>query len=352
MYAAPQPPPYPVAPLPEGFPAENAAPPVRRLAAWAVDTLLLWGAAVLLAVVTWGRLHGQLVDDLPFKAVSAAGGLLVSGGDVHKAAADFGTGLWDTFASDVEQALVLLVVIQLLYQFALNAWLGRTLGKAAADLRVRTVAGDGSRPGMASAFRRALVTTAGGTGLYCLAWILLLEGLFLFALAAWLLAVAVFVATGLPALFGGRRTLADLLAGTTVVRAHTYQRVAATARQGAALARDGAQAAGQAARDAAREQAARLAQTDALRRALDSQRAHQARDMGRRLGGRLRNTYRERSAGEAPPFPAPGAPALPPPRPRYDPLLGSYDGQSPQARYVPPPAPPPAPENRSPTDDH
>lgn len=359
MYAAPPPPPspYPVPPPAWPPPADDAAPRVRRLTAWGVDTLLLWGAAVLLALMTWGRLHGQLVDDLPSKALGAAGGLLLSGGDVGKAATDVGTGLWDTFVSDVVQALVLLVAIQLLYQFATHAWLGRTLGKATMDLRVRTVAGDDRGPGMARAFRRALITTAGGTGLYCLAWILLLEGLFLLALATWMLAVAVFAATSLPALFGGRRrTLADLLAGTTVVRARTYERVAATARQGAALAWDGAQAAGQAARDTAREQAARLAQADHVRRALDSERADQVRGMGRRLGGRLRDTYRDRAPGrppqDAPPLPPPGAPALPPPRPRYDPLQGTYDRQAPQAPYVPRQAPPPVPEHRPQADDH
>jgi uncharacterized RDD family membrane protein YckC len=307
--------------------------------------------------MTWGRLHGQLVDHLPSKALSATGGLLVSGGDVRKAAGGFGTRLWDTFVSDVEQALVLLIVVQLLYQFATQAWLGRTLGKATMDLRVRAAIGTGRGPGAARAFRRALLTTAGGTGLYCLAWILLLEGLFLFAVATWLLAVAVFTATSLPALFGGRRrTLADLLAGTTVVRAGTYERVAATAWQGAALARDGVQAAGQVARDTAREQAARLAQADHLRRALDSQRADQVRGLGRRLGGRLKDTYRDRTSGgspeEAPLLPAPGAPALPPPRPGYDRLRDPYDRRSPQVPYVPPQAPPPAPETRSPTDDH
>ncbi|WP_345363063.1 RDD family protein [Actinoallomurus liliacearum] len=360
MYAAPPPPPppYSVPPLPEGPPpADRAAPRVRRLTAWGIDTLLLWGAAVLLAVMTWARLHGQLVDDLPYKGLSAAGGLLLSGGNVEKAATDFGTGLWDTFVLDVEQALILLILIQLLYQFAMHAWLGRTLGKAAMDLRVRAVTGDDRRPGRGNAFRRAVVTTAGGTGLYCAAWIFLLEGLFFLALVTWLLAVAAFAATSLPALFGGRRrTLADLFARTAVVRARTYQRVAATARQGAALAWDGAQAAGQAARDTAREQAARLAQAENMRRALNSERADQVRGMGRRLGGRLKDTYRERASGrsprEAPPLPNPGpTPALPPPRPRYDPLQGSYDLRAPQAPYIPPQAPPPPPEERPHPDD-
>ncbi|GAB3980403.1 hypothetical protein GCM10029978_078370 [Actinoallomurus acanthiterrae] len=382
-------------------PPDGAAPRVRRLTAWGIDTALLWGAAVLLAMLTWARLHGYVMDDLPGKALSATGGLLLSGGDVEKAATDFGTGVWTTFVGDVEQALVLLIAIQVLYQFAAHAWLGRTLGKAAMDIRVRAAA-DGDAAGKARAFRRALVTTAGGTGLYCLAWMLLLESQFVLALATWMLSAGVFAANSLPALFGGRRrTLADLLAGTAVVRARTYERAVAAARQGAEqawdgaqaagqiawdgaqaagqvaregaqavghVAWDGAQAAGQVARDAAREQAARIAQSDHVRRVVESERAQRVQGMGRRLGGRIKNAYQERAAGrspqeapplpnpntapardgappfpdpatgreEAPPIPDPGpAPALPPPRPRYDLLQDTYGQEAP---HVPPPA--------------
>jgi uncharacterized RDD family membrane protein YckC len=378
--AVPPPPfpaPYPGPPLPEPEPpdGDGAAPRVRRLTAWGIDTALLWGAAVLLALMTWARLHGYVVDDLPHKALSATGGLVLSGGDVDKAATDFGTGVWATFVSDIEQALVLLVGVQLLYQFAGHAWLGRTVGKAAMDIRVGAAGGGTPRPGKARAFRRALVTTAGGTGLYCLAWILLLQSLFVLALATWMLSVAVFAANSLPVLFGGRRrTLADLFAGTAVVRARTYERAVAAARQrterawdgaqtagqvawdgaqtAGQVAWDGAQTAGQIARDAAREQAARIAQSDHVRRVVESERARQVQGMGRRLGGRIRGAYQERASGrarrETPPLADPGqAPALPPPRPRYDPLQGSYDHQRPsQTPYVPPPGPPPASEGR------
>ena len=390
-------------PQPEPPDGGGAAPRVRRLAAWGIDTALLWGAAVLLAMLTWARLHGYVVDDLPRKALSATGGLLLSGGDVEKAATDFGTDVWATFVGDIEQALVLLVAIQVLYQFATHAWLGRTLGKAVMDIRVRAADdGDAVKAGKARAFRRALVTTAGGAGLYCLAWILLLESLFVLALATWMLSVGVFAADSLPALFGGRRrTLADLLAGTAVVRARTYERAVAAARQGAErawdgaqtagqvawdgahaagqvawdgaqaagqVARDGTQAAGQVAREGAqtagqvaREQAARIAQSDHVRRVVESERAQRVQGMGRRLGSRIKDTYQERTAGrspqeapplpdpttapageEAPPLPDPG-PALPPPQPRFDPLQGTYGQEAP---YVPPQGTPPKQEER------
>ncbi|GAA4629901.1 hypothetical protein GCM10023196_053120 [Actinoallomurus vinaceus] len=414
--------PTPFPPEPQPPEGAGAAPRVRRLTAWGIDTGLLWGAAVLLAMLTWARLHGYVVNDLPRKALSATGGLLLSGGDVEKAATDFGTGVWATFVGDVEQAFVLLIAIQVLYQFAGHAWLGRTLGKAAMDLRVRAAVGDAAKAGKARAFRRALVTTTGGTGLYCLAWILLLESQFVLALATWMFSVGVFAANSLPALFGGRRrTLADLLAGTAVVRARTYERAVAAARQGAdrawggaqtagqvawdgaqaagqvardgaqaagqiawdgaqaasQVAWDGAQAAGQVARDAAREQAARIAQSDHVRRVVESERAQRVQGMGRRLGGRIKDAYRERATGrspqeasplpdaspaparqEAPPPPDPIAPArqeapqppdpgptpaLPPPRPRFDPLQGSYGQETP---YVPPRRTPPEQEHR------
>ncbi|WP_157431082.1 RDD family protein [Actinomadura macra] len=366
MYGPPPPPvhvPYP--PIPEPGPLAGA-PRGRRLAAWSIDAALMAGVAVLLAIMTWGRLNGLLSDGLWTDALSSTGGLLLSGGDVGQAAGDFGVNLWAKVASAIEQALLLLVLAELLYQFAAQALAGRTLGKAVLDLRVCAVQGVKIRKGRA--FRRALASTAGGTGLYCTAWILLLEGLFFLALLTWLAALALLTANSVPALIGARRrTFADLTAGTVVVRADGYRRAAEAARQGIGVAWDGTQAAGQVAGQAVLSNAARLAQAERVQRALESERARQVhdlgrqsadlvrgamtgersqqvQDMGKRLGGRLRGAYgQRRAAREArraalPPPYGPFA-ALPPPQPDGNPY------QQPLQTYLPypPPASPYAP---------
>ncbi|MDL4777841.1 MULTISPECIES: RDD family protein [Thermomonosporaceae] len=358
--------PEPVPPPPPGSPGRaDAAPRIRRLAAWSLDAALLAGVAGLLAVMTWGRLHGSLVDGLPGKVLSAAGGLLLSGGDAGQAAEAFGMGLWRTIVRDIEQALALLVLIELLYHLVLPACTGRTLGKTAMDIRVRaaraTAAGRG--PGLGRAARRALVGTAAGTGLYAGAWVLLLEGMFFFALVAWLLAVAVFVANSAPTLFGARRrSLADAAAGTVVVRARSYQRVKEATRYGAVAAWDGAQAAGQVAGQvagqAARDNAARLAQSGRAQQALESAPVRQVQDMGKRLGGRVRNAYRDRRDDRLPgssgqpgelqhdPYPQLAAPPQPnpvQPAPAHPGLGEPVLGRPAPVEPVPDPAPYPHP---------
>ncbi|WUI03645.1 RDD family protein [Spirillospora sp. NBC_00431] len=353
-----------------------AAPPGRRLAAWGIDTGLLAGAAVLLGVMTWGRLNGIREDGLWGRVWSAVWGLLLSGGDVQGAAEDFGVSIWRTIVGDIQQALFLLVLIEFLHQFAGQLFAGRTAGKAVLDLRV-----ENARTAKSVALRRALTTTAGGTGLYCLAWVLLLHGVFFLAVLTWMLAVGVLVANSVPVLFGGRRrTLADMVAGTVVVPGHGYRRAAGYAAHGAGRAWAGTRSAGQAAGHAVRDQAARLNAEDRVRRAMDSDRARQAQELGRRsaaklrdaaqgeraqqlqhkgkrLGGRLKNAYTDRRASRQgpsaptntptntpPPMPPP---AIPPPAPHYDPYTQPEPSTRPDqyARrpdpYWPPDGPPP-----------
>jgi hypothetical protein len=353
----PPPVPLPAVP-PPGAPEEPpaAAPRGRRLAAWGIDTCVLAGAAILLGMMTWGRLNGLLGDGLWGDALTATGGLLLSGGDIQQAAEDFGMGLWNKVVSAIEQALLLLILIEFLHQFAGQAFAGRTVGKAVLDLRV-----ENARSAKSRAFRRSLVTTAGGTGLYCIAWILLLHGLFFFSLVMWLAAVAVFLANSVPALFGARRrTFADLAAGTALTRADGYRRAAEAAKQGAAIAWDGTQAAGQVAGQAVRDNAARLAQAESMQRALQSDRARQVQDLGRRsaarvqgamqgeraqqvgdmgkrFGGRLKNAYQERRAAREEPQQLPSTPeqpALPPPAPHYDPY-GQPNPYAQPGQYAP-----------------
>ncbi|NDU75522.1 hypothetical protein GWI34_23290 [Actinomadura sp. DSM 109109] len=368
MYGPPPVPPptaEPVPSVPPPMPPPSPAPRGRRLVAWGIDSALLAGAAVLLGIMTWGRLNGLLGDGLWGDVLSAGGGLLLSGGDVGQVAEDFGAGIWDEVVSAVEQALLLLVLIEFLHQFAGQALAGRTLGKAVLDLRV-----ENARSAKSRALRRSLVTTAGGTGLYCTACVLLLHGLFFLSLVTWLAAVAVFLANSAPTLVGARRRgLPDLVAGTSLVRAGGYRRAAAAARQGAVVAWDGTQAAGQVAGQAVRDNAARIAQAESMQRALQSERARQMQDlgrrsasrvqgamqgeraqqvgdMGRRVGGRLRGAYQERRAARRQALPpSQEQPALPPPAPHYDPYTqpgqaGQYapPGQyEPPQQYMPPP---------------
>ncbi|MFI0487287.1 hypothetical protein [Actinomadura sp. 9N215] len=224
------PPPAPPPHLPSpGSGAEGdagAAPPGRRLAAWGLDTALLCVVAVLLGIMTWGRLNSLHKDGIWGHVWSATWGLLLSGGDVQAAAEDLGESVWGTIVSDIQQALFLLVLVEFLHQFAGQALGGRTAGKAVLDLCVENdVHVEPARTARSIALRRALTTTAGGTGLYCLAWVILLHGAFVLAVLTWILAVGVFAGNSVPVLLGGgRRTLADMVAGTTVVPARTSRR--------------------------------------------------------------------------------------------------------------------------------
>jgi len=347
----------------------------RRFGAWALDAGIILGVALLLGGMTWGRIHAYL-QGLTERAIEAIFDLFITGGDVQADAEKLGTHAWDTVVGYVVQAFVLLVLIEYAYQFGAVAWKGRTVGKVVADLKVSRADGTQAKIGAGSAARRALVTTATDTGLYALAWIVLLQGLFFFALALWMLAVAAFVANVLPLLVGKeRRSLSDQAAGTMVIRARAYQQAAQLARQGAQIAVDGAQAAAvvsaQAAREsaqAARERAARLAEherfvqaqelgkrahrqsVDRMRQAMDSERGQQVKDASKRLGGRLKDAYesrrdaRQRPATpmQPPPGPMQPPPALPPPAPHY-PGVGLPEGVGTPDLYAPPPMPAPQP---------
>ncbi|GAA4225492.1 hypothetical protein GCM10022254_07430 [Actinomadura meridiana] len=351
--------PYPVPPpavpgpppaVAQGFAAARG----RRFAAWSIDATALAVVAFFLGVMTWGRLNGILNDGLWDQVLSGIWGLLLSGGDIEAAAENFGMSIWHSVVGAIEQALILLVLVEFLHQFAGQALAGRTLGKTVLDLRVGNVQPAMKvKPAVSRVLRRAALTTAGGTGLYCVAWILLLHGMFFVAVLAWMTAVSVFVANSVPALFGARRTLADRAAGTVVVPAHTYRRAAEFARQGAGRAWAGTQAAGYAVRD----QAARLATEDRMRQAQDlgrrsaakmrdaaqGERARQAQDVGKRLGGRIKGAYTDRKSAQRPPEPPPGQPpAIEPPLPDYGPVV-QPDQQRPAQHWAPDPYRPPDP---------
>jgi uncharacterized RDD family membrane protein YckC len=382
----------PLPPRPAGRPAAATAPLGRRLAAWAIDAVIVFCVFVGLSLLTYYRLS-DLIGGVGTRLVTFGVWDLVSTqGDVPASAGRTGLHLWDVAVSYVVQGFALLVLAQFGYQFASMAWKGRTVGKAVLDVQVRVRPGD-TRARKGQALRRAMLTTAAESGLYSLACIMLVTGRFFLAAALWTLAVALFVLNALPMLLGrGRRTLGDRVSNTVVVRTGLYRDAIGAAVQGAQVTAMGAQAAAAVARDQAR----RLAAAQPVQQALTSTQAQQARDLGRRakdaggrmggrakdaggrMGGRLKGAYEERRAQrlsrpadetpalpQAQPYPphfhsavAPphAAPAMPPPHLAMPPHAAAPMPPSPAPAFpqVPPSAPPgwrppaPAPRHAAP----
>ncbi|WP_330340509.1 RDD family protein [Streptomyces sp. NBC_00557] len=186
-------------------------PKLRRITAWFIDFALVAAAAALLAVLTFHRITA-LVTDVPELATKGGLGLVTSRGDVIGAGEHLGLSVWDTIVLDVEEAFGALVVVAFLYQWTCLALLGRTLGKGLLGLRVT--------PRLSRhALRRAAVTTAADVAVYALACVLLVEGEFVLSVLVWAVAVLLFLVNALTVLFPGGRSLADRLAGTSVVGA-------------------------------------------------------------------------------------------------------------------------------------
>ncbi|MGW3199968.1 RDD family protein [Streptomyces sp. NPDC001118] len=184
-------------------------PTLRRALAWSIDFALVAAAAALLAILTFHRV-AALVTDVPSLAARGGLDLVTSRGDVMSASEHLGLSLWDSIVLDVEEAFGALVVVTFLYQWACLTLLGRTLGKGLLGLRIIP------RLSRAAA-RRAAVTTAADVAVYALACVLLIEGRFVLSVLVWAVAVVLFVVNALAVFFPGRRSLADRLAGTSVV---------------------------------------------------------------------------------------------------------------------------------------
>jgi RDD family len=184
---------------------------LRRTLAWFIDFALVVAAATLLAILTFHRI-GALVTDVPELATKGGLDLVTSRGDVIGASEHLGLSLWDKVVLDVEEAFGALVLVTFLYQWACLTWLGRTLGKGVLGLRVT--------PRLSRhALRRAAVSTAVDVAVYALACVLLIEGRFALSVLVWAVAVVLFLVNALTVFFPGRRSLADRLAGTSVVGA-------------------------------------------------------------------------------------------------------------------------------------
>ncbi|MCC5475804.1 RDD family protein [Streptomyces sp. NPDC059680] len=182
---------------------------LRRALAWFIDFALVAAAAALLAVLTFHRI-AALVTDVPSLATRGGLDLVTSRGDVVGASEHLGLSLWDQVVLDVEEAFGALVLATFLYQWACLALLGRTLGKGLLGLRVT--------PRLSRhALRRAAVTTVADVAVYALACVLLVEGRFVLSVLVWAIAVVLFLVNALTVVFPGRRSLADRLAGTSVV---------------------------------------------------------------------------------------------------------------------------------------
>jgi hypothetical protein len=117
---------------------------------------------------------------------------------------------------------------------------------------------------------RAAITTASETGLLALASIVVAVGQFAFGVLVWLVAVAAFWLNALVGL-RGRRTLADRIAGTVVIRTGMYAKAAERTK---AIARGTADAA------AGVVEQARTVPREAVQRALTSSAGQQALAMG------------------------------------------------------------------------
>ncbi|NUK25116.1 RDD family protein [Streptomyces lunaelactis] len=182
----------------------------RRVLAWSVDFALVLTAAYLLAVLTLHRIT-DLVTDVPELATLSGWEILSTDGDARDRAEHLALSLWHEAVLLVIEAFVLLVICTFLYHWATLTLAGRTLGKKLLGLSITPHT---SR----RAALRAAVTTTADVACFALACCLLVSGAFIMSVVVWALAVAVFWTNALPALSSSGRTLADRMAGTSVVR--------------------------------------------------------------------------------------------------------------------------------------
>lgn len=203
------------APVPPGPTAPPApAPPrpvtLRRVLAWTADFALVLLLAWLLGGLTLRRALVHFADAADL--VRSDGWELLTGrGDAVDRIEHLLWTTWRRVALLVIQAFALLVAGTFLYHWISLALFRRTPGKALAGLEVA------SCTRRAAAVRAAVSTTA-DVACFALACCLLVSGAFAAAFAVWLISVIVFWSNVLPALTASRRSMADRLAGTTVVR--------------------------------------------------------------------------------------------------------------------------------------
>ena len=218
-------------------------------------------------------------------------------------------------------ALLAAALFQFLYQATLLSLSGRTLGKLAAGIQVRSKFG-GRKPSVGRALGRAAITTLTETGLLSIACILVCLGQFRFGVGVWGLAVVGFWANALVGVSRGNRTMGDRVSGTAEFRTGMYARAAemtvdvarrtsnAASERTLDIARktsDAVVVAGQ----LTREGADHIVQSELVQRALSSKSAQQVQALGsasvdgaRRVAGqvgrRARVAWEERQTGREP----------------------------------------------------
>lgn len=304
----------------------DPAPRGKRIASWAIDGGIILVIAVILGASAVENLHTSVATRVAINVPETVWGLLFSGADVDEAAKDVGGAVWRAIVSTVQRTILLIILIEAAYHFLMVAWKGRTFGRLITDLQVRRA--DPSKwrpsngppvsrwkamkavtgPGAAPALARALATAATGSGLYGLAWILLIHGGFGLAFLTWLAAVGLLITNIVVALAGRRRSVSDMLARTVVVRTRNYAKAAEAAQR----ARYAVQASGQVAVQVGREGAERVAQSPTVQQFKDTgarwRDQVKASDSGQRLGragqnlaNRVKDAYDEKRNPGAPP---------------------------------------------------
>ncbi|WP_168801522.1 RDD family protein [Glycomyces buryatensis] len=303
--------PGPVASDPGAASPESASPAPgigRRIGGRAIDFGVWTAVFVLLATLTYNTIAESLTTISGGEIVRVLFSLLTTGGDVGEAAESFGLSAWRMIVSKIQLSIFVLIAFHLAYELAAGLWKGRTVGRMILDMRLE----GRRRPGVGvwRSAVRALITVVCTGGLYGLAWVALLHGSFAGGFALWVLSVAALVAYLVTALVGReRRSLADLVAGTRVVRAGVYakagqtianaaQASASAARQAADATRTGATGlADQVPVQRARETGARI-----ITQASESEQAQRLRDLGTSAKDRAVDTYRRRRGDGQPPI--------------------------------------------------
>lgn len=184
-------------------------PKFRRLGAWLIDFALVVAAAWGLAVLTFHRISA-LITDVPELVTKGSWHFVKSGGDAQGAADKMVDSLWKDAVGYIQQGFLALIVLTFLYQWLTLTFTGRTLGKALMGLRVAPCTR--SRTAL-----RAAVTTSADVAVYALACCMLVQGWLFLSVLCWIAAVALFLLNVFPVLSRSSRSLADRVAGTSVI---------------------------------------------------------------------------------------------------------------------------------------
>ncbi|MFF4935353.1 RDD family protein [Streptomyces griseofuscus] len=187
---------------------------MRRVFAWGVDFGVIVLFAWLLGELTARRVVGYFTEATGLVRSGAWELLTGHWGDLGRTA-QLLDAMWHQIAVLVVEAFALLVAGAFVYHWVSLVLFRRTPGMVVAGLEVVSCT-------RRAAVVRAAASTVADVACFALAYCLLVWGAFAAAFTVWLLSVIVFWANVLPALSGSGRSVADRLAGTTVVRRLRY----------------------------------------------------------------------------------------------------------------------------------